>query len=515
MAHCSLKDDRPGRSSLVLFALGLALLAAWALLSLPQDYSFGMFGFADPGGDLTLYEELARGRIPYRDFSYEYGLLPLPLGLLWFTIFGRTPATYLAAVFLCNVLILWAFTRFARALEVRIVGKTWLLVTLGVFVPSNYVTVGHALEAVLITHALAELARGHRSSALALATAALFTRPCMAYFLGLLLLVLLVVEARRAAGSSEGGRWFAAFGRSILPAFVTGVALLGLLSVRFGPAVALESLLPLTGMREYEHMGYTPSHLLRAMLLPNVKHLLNYYLGTHTAMLVLGTLALTICAGSAGCRVRRGPLERKQADCLLACAALNVAFYAIVSGPIPQYMYLIGLGVTAMEATGVTARRFIMVVLIPIACLGYYSDIRGLRTEWSHKQADQRLGGLWCSQEMASDWFRARDLTRGENPALLSRTSGYHQLFDGFVRPTSRYLDRGLQTETELHREVVRLQRARYVVRPTQGLDRSLLEIFPEFAAALAPMQVIWKGPYFMVYRRTEPEGSHDRGENP
>jgi hypothetical protein len=388
-------------------------------------------------------------------------------------------------------------------------------VTLAVFVPSNYVTLSHVFEAVLITHALAELARGHRSWALALATAALFTRPCMAYFLGLLLLVLLVIDARRAAGGSEGGGWAAALGRSILPAFVTGAVTLGLLSVRFGPAVALESLLPLTGMREYEHMGYTPSHFLRKMLFPNVKNLVNYYLGTHTAMIVLGTLALAICAVSAGWRVRRGPLERRQAECLLACAALNIAFYAIMFGPTQHYLYLIGLGVAAIEATGVTARRFITLVLIPIACLGYYSDARGLRTEWFQSRPDQRLGGLWCSEEMARDWFRARDLTHGETVALLSRTSGYDRLFEGFVRPSFRSFDRGLQTETELHREVIRLQRTRYVVRPTQGLDESLLEIFPEFAAALAPMQVIWHGPYFMVYRRTEPEGRHDRGESP
>ena len=69
-----------------------------------------------------------------------------------------------------------------------------------ILVPPTHSNLGHALETVLLAFALAEQARGRRSSALTLATLAALSKPSLAYPAGLAILVGIAAELRREPG---------------------------------------------------------------------------------------------------------------------------------------------------------------------------------------------------------------------------------------------------------------------------------------------------------------------------
>jgi hypothetical protein len=98
------------------YQLGLILtlaLAASFFLQLPASYSFDSFVFYDPGVALRADRLLTEGYLPSIDFGYSYGLLSLLIGRVFFTLAGRTPASYLAFMFIVQVLIVFGLSRLA------------------------------------------------------------------------------------------------------------------------------------------------------------------------------------------------------------------------------------------------------------------------------------------------------------------------------------------------------------------------------------------------------------------
>src|SRR5271167_154340 len=182
------------RALLILF--GLETLAI-NLARLPESMRFDRFAFCDHGANLTLQYLIAQGLRPSLDFGYHYGLLPALIGRIWFGIFGATPRAYQAAMVVADLLCAWAIAKILSQLRIGVVGLALAVITLGYAFQSTYVNFAHATEAVLLSHALAEQARGSRANALALATAAVFAKPSMGWIYGLLLIVLMVGERNR------------------------------------------------------------------------------------------------------------------------------------------------------------------------------------------------------------------------------------------------------------------------------------------------------------------------------
>ena len=136
-------------------------------------------------------------------------------------------------MFVVDLLIAWGLARCAWALRSGPVGIALFVVTMLLSVLYSYINLAHALEAILICHALAEHASGRRPRALALLTAALFMKPVMAYLYGLLLIILIARSARLPG-----------LVRSLVPAAITGILLFVALAAWFGFSPAIQSLLP-------------------------------------------------------------------------------------------------------------------------------------------------------------------------------------------------------------------------------------------------------------------------------
>src|SRR5262249_43564254 len=146
-------------------------------------------------------------------------------------------------------------------------------------------------------------AKGHHRRALALATAASFTKPSMGYLYGLVLLLLMVLDPRVPEAAAEGmagapdagttclmavpasralrgsSERFSAHLLSLRPAICTALGLYFLLSLSFGWKSVLFSLLPFTGMRAYKALHFGWTGVARQLLyFPRVKP--GYYVGT-------------------------------------------------------------------------------------------------------------------------------------------------------------------------------------------------------------------------------------------
>ena len=221
-----------------LFLLFSIELIALMIARLPETMSFENFAFCDRGANLTLQYLVANGLRPAIDFGYHYGLLPILLARGWFAIFGASPIAYQLAMLACNILFAWALARVIIRLEVGGIGLALAIIAIGFAFQSSYPNLAQAVEAVLLCFGIAEHARGSRTGALALATAAVFAKPSMGYVYGLLLIILIARDLARTGFAFR--RLFDAIG----PAVIVFVGLTTTLCLTYGVKAFLRTVVP-------------------------------------------------------------------------------------------------------------------------------------------------------------------------------------------------------------------------------------------------------------------------------
>ena len=151
----------------------------WDLFKLPQLLGFAPYAFGDPGSNLTTFYMLSHGYRPAIDFGYPYGLLGILANQAWFHAVPLGPVGYQAFSVMCQIFVVCAMARIAGVLAFRPTQVIFLFVAIGRAVMPTYFTFAHGMEAVLISSAAVEQARGARGNALALTTAAVFAKPTM------------------------------------------------------------------------------------------------------------------------------------------------------------------------------------------------------------------------------------------------------------------------------------------------------------------------------------------------
>src|ERR1700730_3173233 len=325
--QCVLADPR------IVVALLLAESFFLTLIRLPGDLNFENFGFADTGDNLTANFLIGRGLIPAVDFGYHYGLLGLYVGRLWFGLFGQTAFSYLCAMWLINGLIVWAITRFLRALRCGGAATIAIIAMLPIALFSCYPSFSAALEALFLFHAIASEAAGLRSAALMLATAAVFAKPAIGYFYGLVLLGFIAVDLLRR-GRLTVGSLIAA----VSPAAAMGGALLVLVSWYFSPFAFVRTILPLTGAHAYavEHFGF---FRVGATFWKPQNPTISYYFESPAGFWLLGTATLLSGACYSILRLVRARLADgldAATEMVLSCGTL----YLVAIYPMGQRIFL-------------------------------------------------------------------------------------------------------------------------------------------------------------------------------
>lgn len=503
--------QRNNRSFLVL--LIIELLGVYAF-RLPLLYNFTNFAFWDWGGYLVAHALLRHGLQPISDFGWQYGLLPLLLQEIWFGYFGAGPVSFLSISLCCS---LW----FALAMGwLASCGGVWerLLIVLSLpLVMSLGADMPHALEPALLTTAILAQAKKQRASALALVTAALFTKPSMAYLYGTVLLLAIlgrVPSEERLEGNAAGQGNISGniqlIGRELLPAALTGCLIFACLMLRFGWKVVLESLWPTKGMRAYTILRLGWHGVGRDFFyFPGVK--LGYYLGTPVTFWIAATLFLAIGATTVlyawGVQVKRLAF----CDAIVTCAILHFGFiFFFFGGPASWIYYAYILVIAAiLTSLSLSLDRAILSLCL-LAAAANVSWIKTSMAAWHNTVRMQESAGLFAPAEEVAEWTRVAAIGRGHRTVVFSWVGAAGLLCPWIEEPQVAFLVPGVANSTEIARELATLKMADLIVIATIKDVGDPLGGWPtgEFRAVMAQRRRVFKGVYFEIYAATCSDGT-------
>lgn len=488
------------------FILSLVKLGT-AVFELPNIFDFSSFAFQDAGVNLTSQYLMGIGLVPYVDFGHQYGLLPLLFGKIWFLFWGFTPHSCVAAMSFLNLVQLLALARFIETLKIQRAG-VWLFICAlphmgGVLYPN----LSFALEAVLLTHALAFHAQNERSKALALATAALFVKPSMAYFYGAVLLVLIF----RNLLARPVNEWVNEIMRELMPAVATLASLAAVLCAIFGFEGLFHSLflLPFQGLEVYRFYQCGFFDLGGRMFVYPTGVRIGYYLGTVAGFWLIATAFLLVAGVVVAAKSYRSD-PKVSREITVICAFLHIVFiFILYAGPHQYwyYFYLIVMGICAITVNDKKWRP-ILYLFAFMAALGCFTRGKMLLKEWASKERNPLTAGLWAAPDLRAEWAHVLGLSPGERPVLLTYAGCGDLLFKEFAKPVSNYFYYGWRRPAEVARKARQLAEASFVidVLPMDIVYRHKpMSQWPEFSGSLAGHDRIYQGIYFMVYRRKAP----------
>jgi hypothetical protein len=312
---------------------------------------------------------------------------------------------------LCAMLVAWALARIATTARIGLPGIALFFIALPLAISLPAPNLAHALEAAMLSNALAEQAAARRDRALALAAAASFTKPSMAYVYGFVLLLFILWGLRR-----DGQLKLRSFVRVLLPAIATEAVLGAVLAAVYTPRVLFRTLFPITGIRTYgrNHFGFFGTG--RPFLyFPGVH--LSYYFGTVAGFWIGSTLWLLVCGALAAKRILRSSGEGRATDeVVLCCAILQLSFVWLFFGGFFSwfyYLYLLLIG-AAIAATWGPRCRYVACILALIAAVGQKTELSGLYHAWRATAPSREMANLWASPAERNEWTNVLGIVQAE-----------------------------------------------------------------------------------------------------
>jgi hypothetical protein len=498
----------PGTARYSWLSLGVLFSAEVVILGTFNSIgrSFDFWAFSDSGANLTVQNLLKQGLTPAVDFGYHYGLLPLLIGRFWFALFGSTPLACGLLMTSATLLICFALARFAISLRLGLPSLTLLFLALPIATETGP-NLAHVLEAALISNALADQAAQNHERSLALAGAAAFAKPSMAYLYGGLLLLSIAWHLRIAGKLTLHALW-----RAVQPTMVM-VLVIGVLLVSvYGAPPLLKTLVPMEGIRAYTALNYGFLREGRNLWHPPGARV-GYYAGTVAGFWLAGTLWLAVCALSAASKLWRASTngETNAGDeMIVCCALLHTSFIVLFFGSAFSwiyYCYVLVMGVAATAAFGRTS-KYLVFMLAVISALGQKASFVGDYRLRSMGEASEETAYLWATTPERREWQQVLRLLHDRHNAdgkavVLDEQGCVELLYSGFATPTTLYLFPGLATPKEVDRKLKQLSKASMVVVPSmQPLYHDFRRWWPQFSSALERYQPVMKGSFFTVYRR-------------
>jgi len=486
------------RANIALIAAFLAVEVLAVTAFQAPNQTLVRFAALDSGGELAIGDLIRRGFRPGVDFGYPYGLLPLLVGRLWYGLAGLSPGSFNVEVTACVVLSSWGLARLAAYRRVGVAGLVLIALAIPDLIFVTYLTSAHAIEQALLIHALAEQARGRRSTALALLTACCFVKPSLAFVQGLAVVVAILAAGRRA------GR--AATARSIVPPLATAAVLAAVLAASFGPSSLARTLSPATGAAIYRasNYGFFRGTGREFWVLPGGG--LRDYFRYEVGFWLLGT-ALLSWAGLVGARrLARGVATaegERDEEIVVTCAAVHLAFVALLFGHRLTWVYSLPMLVAGLATLANRGPRHASAAWV-LAALLLVSDRSKAVDILRHRKADSpspAMHGLWSSPGELREWERALELTRGRRPALLATCEGATVLFPGLAPPVGGYLIAGNMRPVEADRKADQLAGASMIIS-AHPPDWDGFRRWPRIAAAFDGCELIFEGRSLRVYRR-------------
>jgi hypothetical protein len=497
------------RSALWLSLLLSAETLAYALIRLPTDLGFDANAFGDRGDFLSIAYLVAHGSQPAIDFGYHWGLVPIMLAQAWFALFGATAQANEAIMVACALLVAVGIARMAAALRLSALGIVLLVVALPFAFPTFTLT--YALEAALLTNALAEQAAQRRSTALALTTASCFVNPSMAYVYGFVLLLGLLWESRRLHDDAGSSIDWSHILRTVTPAAITGVVLILILSAVYGPAALAKTILPLAGMTAHRNQASGFFHGVGRDFWYQPHLGLPFYLFTVVGFWIAATLWLIVAGLRAGWKMLSAPRARDTFNTadefVLTCAILHVTFVTVFFGSEVSwryYCYVLVMGVAATSIRDLLSTR-IAGLLAVMALLGNVSHFAQIAVQWRTMGPSPVTAGMWASSEEVQEWEQVQRAIGGRRALLLTAMGCGPLLSARFEPPFANHFTPGELMPDQLARlmrQIDGAQRIVVVISPGFG---NMLVWWPDIQRALEGHELLWKGESFALYGARRP----------
>lgn len=490
------------RPTVIFILLAIEVLAI-DFLKLPDVMAFDRYAFCDTGANLTLQYLVSHGLRPAVDFGYHYGLLPILIGRIWFRLIGLTPIAYQALMVACDLVIAWAIARIAAILRFSATSLALTAITLGFAMQATYPSLAQAVEAALLSCALAEQSAGKHRRALVFASAAAFTKPSMGYVYAALLIAL-------ACRNLRGERVVTRALRVIAPAAVTSIVIAAILAASYGPAALIHTVLPLGGAEAYRalHFGFFTGKG-REFWDPHGLPW-GFYLLDASGFWIAGTLFL-ICSGVAAIFYLAShgddpELAARRNEIIATCAVLHVAFVTLFFGNQYSwiyYAYFLTVGVAAAAGSSAIQRR----VTIGLCVMGImaWTDVAFWeRRWWQMRERDAVTAGLWASPDEREEWKRVLDTVHSQRAVILDSKGAIELIDPEFEKPVSSCLDPGWMLPADIRRKVEQISEAQMVVVPANiGMMTCRgIPAAPEFETALKGFEPRMRGKFFDVYQR-------------
>ena len=498
-AEHSTSESLTGRSLMIFFLFAIEIIVI-DFAKLPDIMAFDRYAFCDTGANLTLHYLISRGLIPTIDFGYNYGLLPILVGRIWFAIAGTNPISLQVLMAVCDLVIAWAIARIASGIRFGAMGLGLLALMFGFAVQASYPSLAQAVEAALLASALAYQALGSRASALAFTCSAVFAKPSMGFVYSLVLIV--AIAYRLGRSRAKLGEWL----RQLLPASVTAIALILVLGVVYGPAALARTVIPIEGAANYRAVNFGFfSGVGREFWDPHELPWL-VYLVDISGFWIVGT-GFLICSSVAAilhllARDDIGDSEAmRRNEIIVTCAVLHVAFITLFFGNRYSwiyYTYFLIVGIAAAASAGVVQRRA-AIVLYVLGVMAWTDVAFGARQNWRTRERDAGTAGLWASADERAEWAQVLASIRGRKSVMLDLKGAVEMMYPEFEPPVTLYMDPGLIKPAEIQRKVEQLSEAQMVVVPANiGLEVCRgIPAAPEFEAAIKEFEPRMRGKFF------------------
>ena len=482
------------------------------LCAVPAAYRFGFDAnaFGDRGDFLSISYLVAHGSHPAIDFGYHWGLVPIMLARFWFALFGATLQANEAIMVVCAMLVAIGIGRMAAALRLGTLGIVLLVVALPFAFPTFTLT--YALEAALLSNALAEQAAQRRSTALALTTGSCFVNPSMAYLYGFILMLGLLRESRggiittfRRIMPRRSIDW-SNIVRTILPAAITGAVLMVVLSAVYGPLALAKTILPLAGMAAHRNQA---SGFFRGVgrdfwYQPRLG--LPYYLFSVVGFWIAATLWLIVAGLRAGRRLLSAPrgreIFRAADEFILTCAILHVTFVTVFFGSEVSwryYCYILVMGVAATSIRDPQSARLAGLLAV-MALLGNVSHFAQIAGQWRTTAPSPVTAGMWASSEEVQEWEQVRRAIDGHRALLLTAMGCGPVLSAHFEPPFANHFTPGELMPDQLARLMLQIDGAQRIIVVVSSGFGNMLVWWPDIQRALDGHELLWKGQSFAVY---------------
>jgi len=478
------------------FLLILAAFVGNFLLSWPIVFSFDLWVFKDRSSLLNLDYLLDKNFKLGVDTTYSYGLLPVLIQHVLFSVFGRGywPLIGCTIIYLILTALFWA--RLLQHLPNQKIGLAAVVALSPIIIIVNP-NFPHCLLILSILFSLLFVLERRLDIALACSVVGAVSVPSLP-----LVMVALIVFLTVFSWWVGPDRTILNLAKQLWPGIVTYLVLISFITGFFGFRSVLATALPFQGASFYRTMNFG---LFSSFLAPKGVGF-RYYLGNPIGWWVASSLILVALAAiGTWAMVRRRTLDTYSIFILLcACIHVVLAFFAYGSKPqhvIYDPVLAAGVLVGVLRLPAGSLRKILIGVFVWLGVLGYSGQIRWTWTSWQTTKPTWYPPQLYAEPSWAAEWARIVKLSAEHKLLLLSYGTGARQYFPSVETPDVWFFLIGLLSDAERLRIISQIQSAEIVVEDLSGPLEAVYD-YPDIQHQFDALCLTESTSHFQIWQR-------------